>query len=508
MPKKHNKPATVKYKPTFSPSPSPTSSSSHGSTERSVNELIQHLRQTQISKPQSETKEWASKLVPRSVHPSIRNLLALPETPPPRPRSGTAQIGERRLRRPPGPAAPASWLSPSAQAAGSSRRTFSIGGETYGATPLLRLDRLPGATFPPRNSLQHTVLKAMAKQWDWHLVYDGIFLAELPIQLRLQLLSYLAVYTDHGSMGVQMQGLKPLFMTDNKESSTVEEFSDVTRLDLGRSIGYWMGMKQLGRELKYESEKPKEDASPPTSWEEEVEDFPTVSPRESLSTLRFPNLRYLSLAHPAPGAANWGSLLSLLPNIATITHLSLAYWPIPTLKPNSLNVRMAHPQVRGISFAYGGTDMYSSYENNWSEATTILARLSRATYCLKWLDLEGCSEWIPALCWDGLDIYGGVHSATGPEWNGSWRGIDWLGLGPGWVPDPGPVVGDDAVSSQSSDRMEEHRRAKQKQAHEKYLEIAKDVQSRIRTIRREGGGKWLDVSLESESQGETHHVAI
>ena len=507
MPKKQNKPQTVKYKPTFSLSSSPGSpSSSNGATERSVNELIQHLRQTQISKSQSQTEEWASKLVPRSVHPSIRNLLELPETPPPRPRNGTTRVGERRIRRPPGPAAPASWLLPSAQTDESSRRTSSIGREAYGATPRLRLDRLPGMTFPPRNSLQHAVLKAMAMQWDWHLVFDGVFLAELPTHLRLQLLSYVAVYTDHESMGVQMQGLKPLFMTDNKERGTVEEFSEVTRLDLGRSIGYWMGMKQLARELKYESDQPKEEVNLPASWEDEVEDFSTTSPKEPLLTSRFPNLRYLSLAHPAPGAASWSSLLNLLPHIATITHLSLAYWPIPTLKPNSLKARVTHPQVRGLSFAYGGTDVYSSYEHNWSEATTILARLSRATYCVKWLDFEGCSEWIPALCWDGADIYGGVHSASGPEWNGSWRGITWLGLGPGWVPDPDPVDVDDGTSSQSTDRMEENRRAKQKQAHEKCLETAKDVQGRIRRIRREGGGKWIEVSLGSESKGDTLNV--
>ena len=496
MPRKQQKHQTV-FKPTFSPT-SPASSSSHGATERSVNELIHHLRQTQVSKPQAKSNEWVSKLTPRSVHPSIRNILELPETPPPRGRHGygVAQVGERRIRRPPGPAAPASWLS-STHNEGFSRDKDSIGRETYDARHQLRLDRLPGMVFPPQNSLQHMVLKSMATQFDWHLVYDGIFLAELPVHLRLLLLSYIAVYTDHSSMGIQMQGLKPLFMTDSHDSAIVDEFSGVTRLDLGRAIGYWIGIKQLGRELKYESDRPKEETSPPTSWDEELEESSTGSPREPLSTLRFQNLRYLSLAHPVPGAANWNSLLSLLPNIATITHLSLAFWPIPTLKPNSLKARVTHPQVKNMSFAYGGTDVYSSYENNWTEAATVLARLSRVTYCLKWLDLEGCSEWIPALCWDGVDIYGGVHTTSGPEWNGSWRGIEWLILGPGWMPDPDTTESGE-ISQQSSDgadRMEEHRKTKQKQAYEKCLETAKNVQSLIRTIRREGGGKWLEVSL-------------
>jgi hypothetical protein len=343
------------------------------------------------------------------------------------------------------------------------------------------------------------VLKSMALKWDWHLIYDGVFLSEIPTHLKLLLLSYIAVYTDHEAMGFGMQGLKPLFMAD--DSSAAMEYSGVIRLDLGRAIGRWIGLKQLSRELKCET-LPAAEQEIPTSWEEEAaaQSASTTTIRQPPS-LRFQNLQYLSLAEPAPGAANWANLLSLLSNLSTITHLSLAHWPVPTLKPNSFKVRLQHPKHRSLTFAYGGTDMYSSYENVWTEAATILTKLSRTTYCLKWLDLQGCSAWMPALCWDGVDISGTVHSASMPEWNGSWRGIEWLGLEPGWLPESASLVNNNEaqLDINGERRMEDHLRAKQRDTYAKCIETAADVRRRILAIRKEGGGKWLDISLGPEN---------
>src|SRR5204863_2644747 len=118
MPKKHHKPTTPKPKHTVHPSLGSFSSSDaqHGSSsptkERSVTELIQHLRRTQVINQYSENTAGPSGITPRSVHPSIRNILELPETPPPRPRPGTRPLGAHRLRRAPGPPPPVSWLSP------------------------------------------------------------------------------------------------------------------------------------------------------------------------------------------------------------------------------------------------------------------------------------------------------------------------------------------------------------------------------------------------------------
>ncbi|KAI5308989.1 hypothetical protein KEM55_004360, partial [Ascosphaera atra] len=110
-----------------------------------------------------------------------------------------------------------------------------------------------------------------------------------------------------------------------------------------------------------------------------------------------------------------------------------------------------HPTVHSLTFQYGGTDIYSAYEGDFSEAASILRKLSRATYCLKWLDLEGCSEWIAALVFTPPDQ---AKGSTGPEWNASWRGIEWLSLGPGWRP------GD--LREMSDDEMREARKELEK----------------------------------------------
>lgn len=61
-------------------------------------------------------------------------------------------------------------------------------------------------------------------------------------------------------------------------------------------------------------------------------------------------------------------------------------------------------------------------------------RLSRATYCLKSLDLEGCGGWLGALKWEG-DWEGG--GGGGVEWCGGWRGLERVRVRSGWVPEGG-----------------------------------------------------------------------
>jgi hypothetical protein len=250
------------------------------------------------------------------------------------------------------------------------------------------------------------------------------------------------------------------------------------------------------------------------------------------------------------------SLLNLLSHLSTLTHLSLAHWPIPTLTPHALSAKMRHPKHKSLSFSYGGTDTYSAYENNWDEASGMLRRLSRATYCLKWLDLEGCSDWFPALSWDSVNS-DGTYATSGPEWNGSWRDLAWLGLGAGWFPDlskedvhllyqsdalarnrevmgtfiapPQPTALETFFRSRlrqlggsarlSTDEGQEPRnwdddeatrekyiRRKERDAYRGILEIAVNVKRRIQAIRRDAGGKWLEISLGLESEEERESV--
>ncbi|PGG97647.1 hypothetical protein GX51_07214 [Blastomyces parvus] len=535
MPKKHHKPTSPKPSTPVHPSltsftGSKTQSSGSATRDgRSVNDLIHHLRRTQVSRRDGVSASL-SRVAPRSVHPSIRNLLGLPETPPPRPRPGTRVVGERGARRTPGPAAPLSWLVPNDTLNGqdSERKRKSTCDDAQERN--LRLERLPGIRFPAEGTLQYMVLKSMAVNWDSHLLYDGVFLSELPSPTKQLLLSYISTFTDHASMEVGMQGLKPLFL-DISDDGIIETYPDVTRLDLASCLGRWMTLKQLAREIKVadrsesRSHGRKIEGSTLPSWEEETDmEYPSatipLAPTQPLQQ-RFPNLKFLSLANPIPREASWHSLLNLLPHLSTITHLSLAHWPTPTLTPNSLTASMKHPKLSSLSLPYGGTDIYSAFENNWVEAAGILRRLSKTTYCLKWLDLEGCCDWIPALSWDGFDLEGNFHAAAGPEWNGAWRNLEWLGLGPGWFPDVSDVEDSYLIHERDKTVLREIESGRygssslgaagieekkaligERDAYRSLIERAVEVKKQVQAIRRAGGGRWLEVSLGLESEDE------
>ncbi|KAL4793652.1 hypothetical protein BDV19DRAFT_379921 [Aspergillus venezuelensis] len=493
----------------------------------SVNDLINHLRRTQLSPSLSDNpRSTPSHVAPRSVHPSLRNLLELPETPPPRPRPDARRtaIGARRLRRTPGPPPPESWLSGNTTAEDAENAELE---SSEIAKAIYRLERLPGREFPAKSSFLHMLLKSMAMHWAWHVAYDGQFLALLPTHIKIFLLSYVGYFAREQPLAGLMRGLKPLF--DNSalgEEGIGQADGDalVTHLDLGGALGQWITLKQLSTELFLAKKTaPKDDGpkSVPSSWEDEVEDSRdsnTIS--KSLQTLRFANLQYLSLAHPHPASVNWNSLISLLSRLSTITHLSLAHWPVPTVTPNAVNAAVRHPTHRSLTLAYGGTDSYSAMENNWAESAGILRRLSKVTYCLKWLDLEGCADWIPALNWEGDGHPGGQYSA-GPEWNGSWRDIEWIRLGPGWLPnlDATDLVTANLTPTTTSisstaprslassvhaptpetwdveEERQKYRVGKELERFRERIRSAQDVQRRVLQARKEGRGKWVQFSF-------------
>lgn len=555
MPKKHNKYPAIKPASTVHPSlESSTTKRQYGSASRStadnqsVNELIQHLRRTQVTSPNDGPSNTSRTVTQRTLHPSLRNILDVPETPPPRPRSNVRPVGGRFFRRTPGPPPPSSWLQTQAPSNESADRNqgVSVGYDQV----LYRLERLPGVQFPPKDSLQHAVMKSMAINWAWHLEYDNEFLMEVPSRLKLLLLSYIATYASRSGALSPANTLNFLFAPPEASSA---EIGYVTRLDLSGAVGKWISIKALGKQLLIpRNEKSasviKSEKIVPASWddsEDSIEDdevkahslSPPQSPLFKLPSqvLRFPNLRYLSLAHPRRTAASWGSLLNLLSHISTLTHLSLAHWPVPTLTPNLINERIAHPTMRSVSFAAGGTDTYSADENNWVEAVNILRRLSRVTYCLKWLDLEGCGEWFEALSWDGRTLHDDEPFQTlSSAWNGSWRDIEWIGIGPGWIPLQNVDVDDLASSSiplaasrhspasQRQSRQarnadddltsvlteqdlqdaavarERQRRVNEWKAYDETLRKARRVEKHIHRVRREGSGKWIHFSFGGE----------
>lgn len=431
---------------------------------------------------------------------------------------------------------------------------------------LYRLQRLPGVIFPEGGSLQDIVLRSMARNWPWHLDYDGTFLTELPGRIKVLLLSYLAVYhygdvceedrdRDQKQMlgKKRMQGLWPLFLKpsemgeeddDERRLELEKTDEEISRLDLSGTIGRSMGVRQLMNELLVSQKvdvpstrsKKKEDYVP-ASWDEEASSDSDSPSTPALSktptqTLRFSNIRFLSLAHPDPASANWPSLLNLLSHLSTITHLSIAHWPVPTLAHNTPSTRRPKPTTSPLS----GTDAYSSENNNWAEASRVLKRLSRSTYCLKWLDLEGCGEWFGALSWNGRYLNPNpagsgaddgaeeeiVYTNPGPEWNGSWRDVEWVGLGPGFLPEPEEESERDSTNSGSNNagdnwrgmtfedtlRAEQdrararRRREMQMEMYRSVLRRARDVEKHILQVRREGRGKWVRFSFGGDREGD------
>ena len=297
------------------------------------------------------------------------------------------------------------------------------------------LGSLPGAYLPTERSLEHYTLKELVKNWEWHKEYDQFYLATLPRRYKEALLSYVSAYTDRG---MDCQGLQVLFL-DETELDGATGAENITHLDLGTAIGRALNLKELKDALtkKPTTSNPTSTGKQeiPASWDEDRtiasvaptatggEDVPESWDEDTTLALplfvaRFPALTHLSLSHPA--VASWKGLLALAPHLATLTHLSLAYWPVPCVTPNS---KTAYRESPAGNIDYGASNFYSSSDGDLSEAAGVLKRLSRSTYCLLWLDFTGCSDWIHAL-----------GRQDGPEWHGAWRGLETVKVGQGWIP--------------------------------------------------------------------------
>jgi hypothetical protein len=292
-----------------------------------------------------------------------------------------------------------------------------------------------GHGLPPRGSLVDQALKSMAADWDYIAEYEQNNLPTLPIPLKTMLLSYLGVY---GPESMRLDDLKRLFFTE-KEIDGGTGCEEITRLDLsgflnpnftlGDLAKYFLirrsdGLRSTGtiKALPSDSASYQQKTNVLDSWEDEPG---SSSIPDSLTPLRFPHLTHLSLANPGLNAS-WSALLNLSTYLSTLTHLSLAYWPIPTMAPNS---DRDSPIMGGQ-----GTKAV-----DWHESSNILRRISNNTYCLRWLDLEGCNEWLAALTWTGEIASGDRQWAErgverGPDWNGSWAQVKYVNVSQGFIP--------------------------------------------------------------------------
>ncbi|KAL9579629.1 MAG: hypothetical protein Q9212_004996, partial [Teloschistes hypoglaucus] len=251
MPKKRNRVHFQKPQSSVHPSISRTSQQSRNQgsphqdkhDDTSVNDLLQHLRVSQAPPPPPPTVSTRSRpdLNPQTVHPSLIDLLQIPETPPLRPRPGS-QISRMQARRqPPGPAAPKSWLKGGGGIASSSRQSGSKDGmQQQRPTPDDRPDgtttaiTLPDLHMPRPRSLQHQVFKSIARNWEWHLQHDQYYLATLTVRHKQILISYVAWYSPHG---IDLASLEAIFLDDESLCEGATGAEGLTHLDLPTAAG-------------------------------------------------------------------------------------------------------------------------------------------------------------------------------------------------------------------------------------------------------------------------------
>lgn len=516
MPKKHHPRALLTKPQSSTPhtlTRSVTKPSQSESSERTVNDLIRESRRLQI---RGEQRSPPPSNNAASLPPSLRAVLDLPAPPVPAPRLGTQSNGPSRLRRVPGPPPPRSWLglADSIHAPAALRPAISVDEDNRRVQ--VRTSNLPDATFPAPTSLQHFVLKKIASNWEWHAQNDLDYLGVLPTNLRETLLSYIAAYND-----VPVNPVRALFLYETE----AEDRAEVRRLDLSNGLGLWATFKQLERDLLVRqlppTAKPEpsslsrvEASSPftPESWDADQDSDDvigtTINPIPK-TIHNFRNLKHLSLAVSPSNikAVSWSSLLSLATELRTLTSLSLAYWPQPTFTPNAASTRAVVKTTGSAPVVYGGSDMYTPYDNNWREAAGILRTLSRSLYCLTWLDLTGCGRWFAALEWSPSPSSSLSSSPEGspppprdklePEWNGGWRGLEHLILQVGWRPIPPSLDDRPARPDEPAWNVENERKVyrynKERELFMEIRETAQNVARYLRARRKEASGRWIEV---------------
>jgi hypothetical protein len=404
----------------------------------SVNERLSELRKLEGKDAAQKKRELAeSSSHQASVHPSLNSILGISESAPPKPKRGTRT---RNQNRTPGPAPPRSWGKQTwtpVLALRGGRRVGKAGvanDERSRPKQLLRFARLTGLepdipNAPP--SLLHLALKTAASQWELFEDDDlPVLAAELPLQLRLRLLSYLGYYGP------------PIHI--NELQALTDGTQPVKCLDLAGLIGH--GNLTLHRVVKWSKQQPTEQMMTASvvadSWEEDAtfEGSLTMGPSASRLSL----LTHLSLSHP-PAGVSWRDILSLTKQTPCLTHFSLAYWPRPTLTPNLATTTVVSQHSPEV--AAGGSHFYSALDQDMNEPASILQQLSANLLNLQWLDLEGCTEWIPALA-----FHADITLATTSENDGSntdpwsrqatmasmftttWQNVTTIRVGQGWLP--------------------------------------------------------------------------
>lgn len=216
----------------------------------------------------------------------------------------------------------------------------------------------PGIRAVLRGSLLDRSLIATARYFDIKTASCLSASSNFLLHLQEYLLGYIAAYR---SEGITSNELQTLFTnTDNKFISSDLITASVQNLDLSYSVGASISFDDLTK------------------------------------SFTFPYLTHLCLAHPRTVAWSWPSFLTFAEGITNLTHLSMAYWPLPKV------------------------DTAAS-----DDALHFLRRLSQILTRLQYLDLEGSNIELIA------PVYGVDH---GPDWIGGWMHVHSLNLSQGPMP--------------------------------------------------------------------------
>lgn len=374
MPKKHRQKFLTSPSSNISNSASSSSLASNipavGSKgHTSVNDLLAHLR---ISQPRIDTPRLPISTL-RSVPPSLQQILANADSPPPiRPR---VQIGVPRRNRIPGPPPPASWLGADTTEKGAEEEA--IYKAEYRAEDVCKL---PDLAHIESDRLAHAVLAAIARDWSFHMVYDQHYLYTLRPGLKSALLAYIAAYNQHG---VGADGLWVLFKDDPDDDNSCRDRKegweaeaelsgdeDFKHMDLTRALGPRLTWKDLSG--LFHSPLPPPVQRPIESYLGELWHPSSTPPRS-----RFPSLTHLSLSYPHATMSSWTRLTAFARLTPTVTHLSLAGWPLSTS----------------------------------ADPAGVLKRFARSLLCLKWLDVSDCNA----------AFYKALKDV---EWDRCWRGVE------------------------------------------------------------------------------------
>ncbi|KAH6855772.1 hypothetical protein B0I37DRAFT_304997 [Chaetomium sp. MPI-CAGE-AT-0009] len=425
------------------------------SESRGVNELLAGLRRAGVS----GGGQHAPDVVRPTVPPSIRQILQIPETPPPRPRL-PVRAGRGSARLPAGPPPPHSWLS-RGERAGNALQRSAI---EYGAAETHEQRPLPGVDLPARGSLIDMVLRRFVLDWEWQKTYCQYHLYELPTHLRVALIAYLVTYTREGVSLRDLQAVLlpppdvPEYQEDPDLAPSVMNDS-FHYLNLSGSVGRSLRLRELTDFLFPSQSEP---VDPQESWDT-PEQLSASIPQPLL-----PNLTHLSLALDPTSShtVSWRHLLAFATHLPGLTHLSLAFWPEPTLTPNAKLATVVSPET-GRAIQYGGTGPYShSLDDDWVEQILILRRLSRSLYGLEYLDLTGCGQWFPAL-------WANVGEGDTVDWTGAWGKITTLVMFPGY-------------------QLWEGAGPAEKSRYWEFVDYARRVERHVRT-RRAGKGRFVTV---------------